>query len=227
MGFTSKDSDQNRNQSKSVELPKDFYRAEFKEANAYVKDEDRRLALIFEVDYEGERVEVGRFLTAKATTYSEGLKEDSQVSDSDLGSLFDRCGLLKALQIEISSRLQTLEWFDGEVPDGFLTEKEGGFDATTDNEHDLLAECIDAQLRGHEFKILAVNPEGDGGSLVEDIDPVEGHDYESDREFSGAVEEDAVSDESDEQSSSEDSDEDILFDDESDALDDQKDTLSA
>jgi|APHM01.1.fsa_nt_gi hypothetical protein len=226
MGFTLQDSDQNGNQSKSVELPKDFYKAEFKEANAYVKDDDRRLALIFEIKYDDERVEVGRFLTAKATTYSDDLKADSQVSDSDLGALFADCGLLKALELELSSRIQAVEWFEDEVPEGFLTEKEGGFNATDDDEHDLLAEAVQAQLEGHVFKVLAVNPEGDGGSLIEDIDPVEDHDYEADREFSGGESESDDTEEASE-SEAEDGDEDILFDDESDALDEQKDTLNA
>jgi len=231
MGFTSQDFDGDENDGKSAEIPKDFYKARFKEANPYTKDDgDRRLALIFEVEYDGEVVELGRFLTAKATTYSDELKQDSEVSDSDLGALFDDLGLLKALELEISSRISAKDWFDGEIPDGFLTEKEGGFEASTDNEHDLLADCVSAQLEGHRFKILAVTPDGSGGSLVEDVDPVDGYDYTGEPESGDQdVEDDGEDGEESEEGDDGDEEDgdDVLFEDESDALDDEKDTLDA
>lgn len=215
MGFTTQDFDNdNENDSKPVEIPKDFYEADFKECNAYTKDDNRRLALIFEVEHDGETVEVGRFMSAKASTYSDEVKENSDASDSHLGSLFDRTGLLEALEMEISSRIQAKEWFDGEIPDGFLTEKEGGFSATDSNEHELLANAVEAQLSGHKFSLLVVTPDGDGGSLVEDVDPVDGYDYTSNGgpdESSSKV--DDGSSDTDEQGEDQD---DVLFDEDDD-----------
>lgn len=215
MGFTTQDFDNDKeNDSKPVEIPKDFYKADFKECNAYTKDDNRRLALIFEVEHDGETVEVGRFMSAKASTYSDEVKDNSDASDSHLGSLFDRTGLLEALELEISSRIQAKEWFDGEIPEGFLTEKEGGFSATDSNEHELLANAVEAQLSGHKFSLLVVTPDGDGGSLVEDVDPVDGYDYTSDEQDEGSSdsEESSGSDGQDE----EDEDEDVLFDEDDD-----------
>lgn len=209
MGFTTQDfENDNENDSKPVEIPKDFYEAEFKECNAYTKDDNRRLALIFEVEHDGETVEVGRFMSAKASTYSDEVKENSDASDSHLGSLFDRTGLLDALEMEISSRIQAKEWFNGEIPEGFLTEKEGGFSATSDNEHELLANAVEAQLSGHKFSLLVVTPDGDGGSLVEDVDPVDDYDYST-----GDSEDEAEEVNQESHDDSEDEDRDVLFDD--------------
>ena len=206
MGFTTQEFDEDEKDSKPVEIPKDFYEADFKECNAYTKDDNRRLALIFEVEHDGETVEVGRFMSAKASTYSDEVKENSDASDSHLGALFDSIGLLDALELEISSRIQAKEWFDGKIPEGFLTEKEGGFSATDSNEHELLANAVEAQLSGHKFSLLVVTPDGDGGSLVEDVDPVDDYDYSS-----GDDEEDA-----------EDEGKDVLFDDDEDEGDEGK-----
>lgn len=170
MGITSQDFDNDNENSKSVEIPKDFYEASFKESNAYKKDGEPRLALIFELDYEGETVEVGRFLTAKATTYSEQLKQDSDTTDSDLGSIFDRICMLEDLEAEISARLQAADWYDDEVPEGFMVESEGGFNAVNEDEAELLADAVEAQLDGKRFRVLIVSPDGNGGSLIEDVD---------------------------------------------------------
>lgn len=206
MGLTINNSNTSDN-NENPEIPEDYYRARFKEANPYVSsDGSDKLAIIFEVPHDGDLVEVGLFHTAKLTTYSTDLKSDGNVSDSDLGALFDRIDSLDGIEAELRAILEVADWFDpgtpdGEVPTGFLTEMEGGFkadaedDSIREKERELIATAIERQLKDRFFRVQVVTPGGDGGSLVQKVSGEVSEDDVESEVLLGDDEEEALFDE--------------------------------